>query len=207
MLLSRSSISQKIKISHWCFLLTIKRQTIFVPLTTSLGLCLLLLASEGTRAHEYTLYSAHNSLELLLEVVVKHGVQDGVGHGGGHPDQVAEQVGEHHVLWGEINVEQMKCRYYSYYVRLLTQLVIHTWIRVKINDFCCDAQETEWKPTWNQEKCQYMQVRWGLRYTSSRRTETSWVVLWLFFSAFSSEFDSTFFCPNNMNVIFKRTNN
>ena len=78
------------------FLLTIKRQTSLVPLTTSLGLCL--LASEGARAHEYSFNSAHNSLELLLEVVVEHGVQDGVGHGGGHPEQVAEQVGEHHVL-------------------------------------------------------------------------------------------------------------
>ena len=86
------------------FLLTIKRQTSLVPLTTSLGLCL--LASEGARANEYALNSSHNSLELLLEVVVEHGVQDWVGHGGGHPEQVADQVGEHHVLCGETNTVQ-----------------------------------------------------------------------------------------------------
>ena len=46
-------------------------------------------------------YSSCSNLELRLEVAVEHGVEDGVSHGGGHTDHVAEQVGKHHVTWGD----------------------------------------------------------------------------------------------------------
>ena len=46
-------------------------------------------------------YSSCSNLEPCLEVAVEHGVEDGVSHGGGHTDHVAEQVGKHHVTWGD----------------------------------------------------------------------------------------------------------
>ena len=53
----------------------------------------------GEEVQNKASHSPCSDLELCLEVAVEHGVEDWVSHGRGHTNQVAEQVGKHHITW------------------------------------------------------------------------------------------------------------